>query len=249
MTDQSPIREQLLNAIDATFCQSLGFGTPEGLLAAYEASRTQTVDQAALRETLRRVLAEADGFSYDSLEPHDYQKHVDAVLAAVLPATTNHDTNTSDWSALAERTGRLRKTTKELVDRTEELETKVTQLAADQAASLREAADRLPDADLPFVSPMGRKQTADWLRRVADETSATETEAQQQVDVEALARLLSDADVYVNHGDYPGWDDLAESGEQQYRQAARYLLKRLHIAERQPAAGARQDGAQPGGAE
>jgi hypothetical protein len=56
--------------------------------------------------------------------------------------------------------------------------------------------------------------------------------------------MLSAADVEINHGDYPTWDDLAESGQKQYRQAARYLLTRLHITERAPAAGARQDGAQ-----
>ncbi|MFJ5967920.1 hypothetical protein [Streptomyces sp. NPDC093060] len=46
------------------------------------------------------------------------------------------------------------------------------------AAALLDAADALPDADLPFVSPMGRRQTADWLRRLA-------AEAQQQPDTEA----------------------------------------------------------------
>ncbi|MBZ6211695.1 hypothetical protein KVH31_34940 [Streptomyces olivaceus] len=55
-------------------------------------------DQTALRETLRRVLAEADEFSYEDLEPHDYQKHVDGVLAAVLPATTRHDTDTGKFA-------------------------------------------------------------------------------------------------------------------------------------------------------
>jgi hypothetical protein len=49
------------------------------------------------------------------------------------------------------------------------------------------------------------------------------------VTVDALARMLSAADVEINHGDYPTWDTLAESGQKQYRQAARYLLKRLHI--------------------
>ncbi|MGW1135632.1 hypothetical protein [Streptomyces griseoluteus] len=41
-------------------------------------------DHAALREQIRRVCAEADGFSYENLEPHDYQTHADAVLA-LLP--------------------------------------------------------------------------------------------------------------------------------------------------------------------
>ncbi|WP_329215144.1 hypothetical protein OG352_06135 [Streptomyces sp. NBC_01485] len=41
----------------------------------------QTIDR---REQIRRALAEADGFGFDSLEPHDYQRHADAILA--LPA-------------------------------------------------------------------------------------------------------------------------------------------------------------------
>ncbi|MYT26089.1 hypothetical protein GTW69_38465 [Streptomyces sp. SID7760] len=54
-------------------------------------------------------------------------------------------------------------------------------------------------------------------------------EAQPGITVDDLARMLSAADVEINHGDYPTWDDLAESGEEQYRQAARYLLARTHI--------------------
>ncbi|KUN03174.1 hypothetical protein AQI95_24775 [Streptomyces yokosukanensis] len=38
------------------------------------------------RDAIRRVLAEADGFAFDCLEPHDYQRHVDALLA--LPAAS-----------------------------------------------------------------------------------------------------------------------------------------------------------------
>ncbi|MFB7461250.1 hypothetical protein [Streptomyces sp. NPDC056188] len=52
------------------------------------------------------------------------------------------------------------------------------------------------------------------------------------VDVEALAQMLSAADVHVNDGDYPRWDDLAESGQEQYLTAARWLLSRLDMAER-----------------
>lgn len=36
------------------------------------------------REQIRRILAEADGFNYECLEPHDYQRHVDALLAAAV---------------------------------------------------------------------------------------------------------------------------------------------------------------------
>lgn len=33
-----------------------------------------------LRDRFRRALATADGFDFDSLEPHDYQRHATAVL-------------------------------------------------------------------------------------------------------------------------------------------------------------------------
>lgn len=58
----------------------------------------------------------------------------------------------------------------------------VTDRAAVHAEALGKAADALPDADLPFVSPMGRRQTADWLRRLAVEHG---TGAQQQDVAEA----------------------------------------------------------------
>jgi hypothetical protein len=49
------------------------------------------------------------------------------------------------------------------------------------------------------------------------------------VTVEALAQLLSAADVEINHGDYPTWETLADSGTEEYRKAARYVLKRCRI--------------------
>ncbi|WP_190172973.1 hypothetical protein [Streptomyces mirabilis] len=53
----------------------------------------------------------------------------------------------------------------------------------------------------------------------------------QPVTVEALARLLNGADVHIHNGHHPGWDSLAESGEEQYLGMARWLLKRLHVTE------------------
>jgi len=44
---------------------------------ATEATDTRT----ELREQIRRACAEADGFRYEGLEPHDYQRHADAILA------------------------------------------------------------------------------------------------------------------------------------------------------------------------
>lgn len=85
--------------------------------------------------------------------------------------------------------------------------------------------------------------TMQELRRMADEQPA-EAQPSQQPTVETLARMLSAADVEINHGDYPTYDTLAESGQKQYRQAARYLLKRLHITTK-PTAEAQLAVAQP----
>ena len=42
-------------------------------------------EQAALRDRIRRVLAESDGFDFASLEPHDYQIQATALLAVLPP--------------------------------------------------------------------------------------------------------------------------------------------------------------------
>ncbi|MFL3869178.1 hypothetical protein LT966_21505 [Streptomyces griseobrunneus] len=39
----------------------------------------------AIREQVRRLLAAADGFGFDGLEPHDYQKHASVVLDMIRP--------------------------------------------------------------------------------------------------------------------------------------------------------------------
>ncbi|MGQ5606201.1 hypothetical protein [Streptomyces sp. EKS3.2] len=96
-----------------------------------------------------------------------------------------------------------------------------------------------------YLEPRDAAEVIDRWRQAALKARA-EAAAQQDVAVDTLARLMCDADVHVNNGDYPGWDDLSKTpglGQDEVRKAARYLLKRLHITERQPAAGARQDGA------
>ncbi|WP_432130571.1 hypothetical protein [Streptomyces tendae] len=146
---QSPVREQLLNAIDFSYCQTLGFGTPEGLLAAYEASRTQTVDRDALREAVARAIygAHSDVDVWDQADDHTravVYAEADAALAAVLPATTNHDTDTSAILAKA-------------ADRAEIV-----------ALRLRLKHD--------YGAANGAYEVGAELRRVADATAATETD-------------------------------------------------------------------------
>jgi hypothetical protein len=61
-----------------------------------------TADQTALRDRIRRVLAQIDGFDFDSLEPHDYQIQATA-LAAVLPASVDRADVLDDVAAGLER--------------------------------------------------------------------------------------------------------------------------------------------------
>ncbi|WP_327066841.1 hypothetical protein [Kitasatospora sp. NBC_01302] len=59
----------------------------------------------------------------------------------------------------------------------------------------------------------------------------------EQIAVDDLARLLHDADVFVNGGDYPAWEQLSTTpglGQDEVRKAARYLLRRLSITPWRP---------------
>ncbi|MFJ6559924.1 hypothetical protein ACIQMV_08585 [Streptomyces sp. NPDC091412] len=80
------VRDDLLHAIDFAYCNGLGYGTPEELLAAYDATRTG-VDRSALRDRIAAALVRYDwnaGLSgRDTPSEHHYGE-ADAVLA-VLP--------------------------------------------------------------------------------------------------------------------------------------------------------------------
>ena len=90
-TAETP-REQLLAAIDGTRVPPLGYGTPEELLAAYDASRT-TTDPAALRDRLRGMALSLATGSGPLVEPGAFDAALDdyrdAVAAAVLPVAVD----------------------------------------------------------------------------------------------------------------------------------------------------------------
>lgn len=46
---------------------------------------SQPAWKAELRDQVRRACAEAEGFAYEYLEPHDYQKQAEAAVAVVMP--------------------------------------------------------------------------------------------------------------------------------------------------------------------
>lgn len=71
---------------------------------------------------------------------------------------------------------------------------------------------------------------------VTEEQPATSA---QQISVDDLARLLHAANVHVNNGDYPAWDDLSTTpglGQDEVRKAARYILARCSVTPTAPAA-------------
>lgn len=58
--------------------------------------------------------------------------------------------------------------------------------------------------------------------------------------VDDLARDLFSADVEINGGNYPRWCDLHDSGQEQYRKAARFLLVRHRVVPREQQDGGAQ---------
>jgi len=81
-------QEQRLSLLDA---RSYLHAALNAGLVATPAVPVPAADQAALRDRIRRVLAQSDGFDFDSLEPHDYQIQATALLA-VLPAPADRAT-------------------------------------------------------------------------------------------------------------------------------------------------------------
>lgn len=137
-----------------------------------------TTNPQALREAIRRTLAEADGFAYEGLEPHDYQRHADALIA-LLPAVSPSVVVSADRATLRDRIA-------------EALAVKFT-----RDGGVTEGMRVLDDSDLPvprrprpvevadavlavLPAPTDRAtllRAADLLRRVAAEEQPTETQA------------------------------------------------------------------------
>ncbi|CAL9647410.1 hypothetical protein [Streptomyces sp. enrichment culture] len=269
-------RTRLLQALDASYCQALGH-TPEGLLAAYEASRTRTVDQAALvracasfvRDTYSGEWAddaaatlETDADKIERGEPCSLLR-----LAAVLPATTNHDTDTSVTPppALTEE-GRLRarvQVLEEDAERDQDLAaTGARCLLRGHQGQIESGHAVIEGHRFALSTKLGLGTGAPWdaiheriaeLRRVADETAATATQAATVVDCNSgpgwyevitprattcIAYVHEDGSLYLPEGDL--------SEEEFAFAAARGMAHRLVRADEQPAAGARQDGADRG---
>jgi hypothetical protein len=103
------------------------------------------------------------------------------------------------------------------------------------------AADVLDDACSAATTALG-DDPARALIPVVEAVLFKAEAHQEQIAVDDLARLMHDADVFVNGGDYPSWDQLSTTpglGQDEVRKAARYLLRRLSIVPwRKPISGA-----------
>ncbi len=78
MTDQTTdLREQLLHALDFPYCQTLGYGSPEELLAAYDAAVLPG------RAEYDALVADADRLRRDGAALHTKAADVDTQLAAL----------------------------------------------------------------------------------------------------------------------------------------------------------------------
>ncbi|MCM8556163.1 hypothetical protein [Streptomyces sp. STCH 565 A] len=126
-------RELLLAAIDGTRIPPLGYGSPEELLTAYDASRTPAADETALRDRVRRVLCQLGGqgdlWGTDLLEPDEYGEEADAVLA-VLPATPGR----AEYDALVAEADRLRRDGAALHAKAADVDTQLAALRKQVAA-------------------------------------------------------------------------------------------------------------------
>ncbi|MFJ9671401.1 hypothetical protein ACIRP5_11505 [Streptomyces sp. NPDC101221] len=186
MTDQTtPLREIAAQAIRDAACTG-DCGKTEG-----ECAKERIQPFAWHHGTLAVVEGSPEQFA-------------DAVLAAVLPATTNHDTDTSaELDSLGREADRLRKDWVEMRARAERVEAEVERLRADRAAVLREAAAAVAALDRRKVGiaadtirdawEEGRDEGVDLLRRMADETAATETQARRGDQFEAWLKTQRDA--------------------------------------------------------
>lgn len=261
MTDQTTVREQLLNAIDFSYCQTLGYGTPEGLLAAYEASRTQTVDDSAveaLSDTLYDALYAITPFAekYFADEGEGLRNAVRAVLeqAAVLPATTNHDTDAAPAATCSAQYHGPGEDRARLCIRAAQHQR--TAHTDEHGFHWSDTVAMYPVADGTFR--IGTDVRAE-LRRVADETAATETPwpTQQRWRIELFDYLAEEWSpggtrwptreqamerIQLMREKAPMWKDGPPVERRVVRETTTYTV------EAEPAAGARQDGAQPGGA-
>lgn len=111
------------------------------------------------RTQIRRVLAEADGFGFASLEPHDYQRHADAILALFEPDLLRAQAEAHQYRTALEGVAR-----KAAVS----VPPPAPRAVWREAAVFVEAMNEACDSKRPCESCTTREDVADALRLVAD---------------------------------------------------------------------------------
>ncbi|MYU20781.1 hypothetical protein [Streptomyces sp. SID8352] len=218
------------------------------------------MDQAALRAELVKVTEQRDYWHYElrcaDARIAELGRQVRESKSATLPAPVDQaaivracaalvgDTYSGEWAADAVAT---LEADADRIERGEPcslllIATGLSTTATDQAAALREAAAAVAALDRREIGITAdtirdareedRDEGADLLRRMADETAATETAALNPAERTMLTYALDQAQERI-------W---SEDGFTHEDQAAVDSLRRLTVE--QPAAGARQDGAQ-----
>lgn len=243
----SVVREQLLAAIDGTRVPPLGYGSPEELLAAYEASRTSTAptDPTVLRETVADVLATTRRTGYEGAADHRTHRYdarcalcagdVDA-LADAVAATTRHDTDDVAARTLAS----LEKVT----ERARRAEDEVKRLRTMYAVSEARVSDLIDERDQLLETRTDRaavlRDAADFFERVLNESLDPDSDPRYCTAVRdivmGLRRRADETAATATQAEACPPGCVACATDESHDPAP-------------TAAGARQDGAQSGGAE
>jgi hypothetical protein len=112
----------------------------------------------------------------------------------------------------------------------------------DRGTIVREAISHLRNVNIsctaltgPIWYGTGWNEAISQLEEVADQMSDEGQPKRELITVDAFARALHDAQVWFHKGDFPAWDELSTApgrGQDEVRMVARWLLKRLFVAER-----------------
>ncbi|MBZ6102758.1 hypothetical protein [Streptomyces olivaceus] len=196
-TDPTAVREQLLAAIDGTRVPPLGYGSPEELLAAYDASRTSTapVDPAALVRACASFVRGTYSGEWADDAAATLETDADRIergescsllrLAAVLPAATGHDTDTAPAATCSAQYHGPGEDAARLCIRAAQHER--TAHTDEHGFHWSDTVAMYPVANGTFRTGTDVRAA---LRRMADETAATETPewARPETEEEKLAK-------------------------------------------------------------
>jgi hypothetical protein len=191
--------------------------------------------------------------------------HVDGSVTAIADAVLAELPSAADWDALVREADRLRRDGKALHARAEELDTQLTALRqqvtepTDRAAVYREAVDDLAtafgDPMVKYIGALGvshlrrrAREIEAGQRRMADETATETPDAPHPPHDSWLVEWRADGGdwnvAYPTHDHTKALDRLARGRQDAPDWQWRIVRETTTYTVEQPAAGARQDGAE-----